>query len=97
MFEDFLQSDAMIPLEKPHLEDDIELIFIHSHDSLIEKKLGDDESIIINKEALVAFTEKIKFEPEKSNLFFKVSGPGTLYLETSRDSVASLTGFLLQP
>ena len=87
----------MIPLEKPHLEDEVELVFIHSHDSLIEKKLGNDESILINKDSIVAFTEKIKFEPDKSNIFFKVSGPGTLYLETSRDSIASITGFLIQP
>ena len=49
MFEDFLKSDAMIPLEKPYNDDECDLIFIHAHDSLIEKRLGDDELILINK------------------------------------------------
>jgi hypothetical protein len=62
MFEDFLKSDAMIPLEKPFNEDEKELIFIHAHDALIEKKLGDEECILVNKETLVAFTESVKFE-----------------------------------
>lgn len=47
----------MIPLEKPHLDDDTEIIFIHSHDNLIEKKLAEDEKLIISKDSLVAFTE----------------------------------------
>ncbi len=62
MFEDFLRSDAMIPLEKPYLDDEKELIFIHSHDAIIEKCLGADEKFEIRRESLVAFTSEIKFE-----------------------------------
>ena len=46
MFEDFLNGD-MIPVDKPHLEDDLEQLFVHSHDDLIEKVLGDDEVIMV--------------------------------------------------
>ena len=42
MFEDFLSGD-LIPVEKPYLEDDQEQLFIHSHDDLIEKTLGEEE------------------------------------------------------
>jgi len=62
MFEDFLHSDGMIPIEKPYIEDDTELIFIHSHEALIEKRLGEEESIIISKNSLVVFTENVKIE-----------------------------------
>ena len=62
MFEDFLNGD-MIPIEKPHLDDDLEQLFIHSHDDLIEKTLGEDETMVVQKWNIVAFTEKVSFEP----------------------------------
>ena len=46
MFEDFLEADT-IPVDKPHLEDDSEMLFIHSHDDLIEKVLGEEEAIFV--------------------------------------------------
>jgi len=58
MFEDFLSGD-MIPLDKPHLEDELEQLFIHSHDDLIEKMLGDDEVMIVKKHNIVAFSDKV--------------------------------------
>lgn len=81
VFEDFLKSDAMIPLEKPWNEDETELIFIHAHDALIEKRLGEDESMLVSKKTLVAFTESVKFEDK--GLMYRVVGPGMLWLETS--------------
>lgn len=98
MFEDFLKSDAMIPLEKPYLDDDKELIFIHSHDTLIEKCLGTDENILIRRESLVAFTSEIKFDIAKMGKeFLKLSGPGIVYIESSSDKAGGLSGFLLEP
>lgn len=81
------------------MEGDTELIFIHSHDALIEKRLGDNETIVISKDALVAFTERVKIQEQKSfgSGFLKVQGPGLLYLETSREQAVSLTGFILEP
>lgn len=58
MFEDFLQADV-IPLQMPELEDSVELLFIHSHDDLIEKALGEGESIIVIKDAIIGFTDKV--------------------------------------
>ena len=83
MFEDFLTGD-IIPIEKPHLEDDVEQLFIHSHENLIEKTLGDEECMMVQKQNIVGFTDKIQFEP-KSKTFVSVKGPGILYIETSSD------------
>ncbi len=82
MFEDFLKSDALIPLDKTCNEDETDLIFIHAKDALIEKRLGEDEAILVNKETLVAFTEAVKFE-ERGKMMYRVVGPGMLWLETS--------------
>jgi hypothetical protein len=90
MFEDFLKSDALIPLDKSFNEDETDLIFIHAHDALIEKRLGEDEAILVNKETLVAFTEAVKFE-DRGKIMYRVVGPGMLWLETS---VEKRTGFV---
>ena len=95
MFEDFLQSDAMIPLDKSYTEDGTELIFLHAHDQLIEKRLGENETIIVNRGALVVFSEEITIEPDKTKDFFKIKGPGLILIETSRDQDSGLRGFML--
>ena len=96
MFEDFLEADT-IPVDKPHLEDDSEMLFIHSHDDLIEKVIGEEEAIFVQKTNIVAFTDKIQFEPQLAEII-KVKGPGILYIETSRDErVTSMRSNLLQP
>jgi uncharacterized protein (AIM24 family) len=64
----------MIPLDKSYPEDDTELIFIHSHESFIEKRLGDDETLLVSKEALVVFTEGIMIDAEGD--YLRLRGPG---------------------
>lgn len=90
MFEDFLQADV-IPLQMPELEDSVELLFIHSHDDLIEKTLGEGESINVIKDAIIGFTDKVSFlqiDATGTNIkgFVRVKGPGILYIETSRNT-----------
>jgi len=74
----------------PELEDSVELLFIHSHDDLIEKTLGEGECIIVTKDAIIGFTDKVSFHDAGVSLskavgFVRVKGPGILYIETSRN------------
>mmetsp|Transcript_33192 Transcript_33192/g.23932 ORF Transcript_33192/g.23932 Transcript_33192/m.23932 type:complete len:119 (-) Transcript_33192:26-382(-) len=71
-----------------------ELVFIHGIEDFIEKQLGIDESIIIKKSSLVAFTDCVKISYTcgrkvgpmlSSSSFIQVTGPGCLYLETSQE------------
>ncbi len=43
------------------LDDSSELLFVHSHDDLIEKTLGEGEVIVVHKESIIGFTDKISF------------------------------------
>lgn len=78
----------------PELEDSVELLFIHSHDDLIEKTLGEGECIIVIKDAIIGFTDKVSFHDagvtvsafKTGNVgFLRVKGPGIIYIETSRN------------
>lgn len=59
---------------------------------MIEKTLGTDETFYLAKSSLVAFEDGVSFEPvtdkqvvsEEAKNFVKVTGPGLLYIETSR-------------
>jgi uncharacterized protein (AIM24 family) len=78
-------------------------MFIHSHgkkqdtltdtyvENLIEKTLGDEETIQINKECLIGFSEGIRIQEPHQSFFNKkefvtVKGPGLIYIETSVQS-----------
>ena len=85
----------------PELEDSVELLFIHSHDDLIEKTLGEGESILVIKDAIIGFTDKVSFHDvgamaTKANGkgFVRVKGPGILYVETSRNTDNGLANTL---
>lgn len=61
--------------------------FIFISDLLIEKRLGVDERIIINKSSIIAFESTIYFYKKKDNLsknFIEVYGPGLIVIEMSK-------------
>ena len=99
MFEDFLKSNAIIPLDQPTVTDDSEMLFIHAHDSLVEKTLGEEEVIVVNKASLACFSGTLQIQTDRAlgKEFLRIKGPGHLYIETSRDQVMSLAGVLLEP
>ena len=68
MFKDILyQTDPMRPLasskENGEFDEELdsEIVIIHAQDDLIEKNLGDEESIILAKTSLVAFEDGVSF------------------------------------
>ena len=69
-----------------------ELLFIHAQEDLIEKSLGVDEQIMVMKDCLVAFEDGVQITEAdplifqvQTNLFVKLKGPGTIYIETTRE------------
>lgn len=73
------------------LKECAELLFIHSQDSLIEKALGHEETIVIFKDCLVAFTDKVQIMKPSAQKgpfqkdFITIKGPGTIYFEVTRE------------
>ena len=73
----------MIPTLAPTT--DQEMLWIHSHEDLIEKTLGSEEGINVSKESIIAFTQEVSFEQcTWSNDFVRIKGPGRIYMETCR-------------
>ena len=99
MFEDILfQNDMMRPLaptkEKCVDSEDLdsEILIIHGQQDLIEKSLGEDEAMVVARDCLIAFEDGVTFQPVcKKQLsvgqseFVRVTGPGTIYIETTRE------------
>ena len=100
MFKDILyQRDSMRPLasskESAGFDEnlDSEIIIIHAQEDLIEKNLGQDESILVAKSSLVAFEDGVSFSEVGSKQimggdaksFVRAQGPGIVYIETSRE------------
>lgn len=74
-----------------------ELLFIHAQEDLIEKSLGVDEQIMVMKDCLVAFEDGVQISEAdplivqvQTKLFIKIKGPGTIYIETTRERTHSL-------
>ena len=99
MFQDFLtNSNAMIPLDHQGPHDTAEMVFVHSHDSLIEKELGPNESIIVCSDLIAAFSSDVQIEGHTwGNKFVKVTGAGIVYIETNKIEGTSLASSLLKP
>ena len=68
MFQDFIgQDDAIRPLagerNLTHNENASEILFMHASEDFIEKNLGEDESMIVHKESLAAFSDCVTIGP----------------------------------
>ena len=68
MFKDILyQEDPMRPLasnkENAEFDEDLdsEVLFIHAQEGLIEKNLGQDETMVLANSSLVAFEDGVTF------------------------------------
>ncbi len=70
---------------------------------LIEKRLGRDETIVINYNGLVAFESSVLFENfhetgsklrSNRNNFFKVTGPGLIIFSMTNTSNYDTTNFI---
>ena len=100
MFKDILyQTDPMRPLasskENAEFDEELdsEIVFIHAQEDLIEKTLGLDETMVLAKAGLVAFEDGVTFSavtgaqipPGEAKNFVRVTGPGLIYIETSRE------------
>lgn len=102
LYEHFLQdeSDTIKPLATQFNEQNKvqkELLFLHSHgnlldfyflENIIEKTLGDDETMILHRKCLIGFSDSISFKEPGAKVispkdFVALKGPGIVYIETT--------------
>lgn len=74
-------------------------IFLQTSHGLIEKELGVNEEIVLNRSSIFAFSSKIKFtNPQlqfkhQAPAFIRAKGPGLLYIENRHDHATQLPNY----